>query len=413
MAEGSRGRILIIDDEESVRIALRRTLRRLGFEIEEATSVDEGVEATRRYQPDVVFLDLRMPQAEGTAFLRHLRHLRDAQSGHEPSVIVLSGSAGVEDVIDVLRLGAVDYVRKPWNLTELTSALTSALEAQRVARRSVLAPSPGTDDRGSVESQKRQARLEALADRLRTGALAPPASPPVDLAADPQLAERLVRLAAAGDLASAVAQLGPRHVSNLVDALSLRRFFEVRHEAIRELGAMVWRRSLARASAMRALADVLDPSHTLNGDTAYQVGAMADVGALVLLWAVSDAPDSGLTAEDVADTAHVLDFVREAHQSVGEALLARGSLLGSVAVTASHHHRQTPPATEIAWWNLFILGDELAGHLVAEPDLTSATRRDARSVDRAAAEFGLPRVVLEDVLVQLKDELAAIQGVPD
>jgi HD-like signal output (HDOD) protein len=212
-------------------------------------------------------------------------------------------------------------------------------------------------------------------------------------------------------LHDAVVESGPGQIFNVVQAFALRRFCDVRGENQRHLLSTIWKRSVARAVSMRALADVLDPVHALDADVAFQSGLMADVGAMALLWAVAQGQPPVLST-DAADVDAVLACVRDQHEQVGHELSKSWGFPPVVCATALRHHRETPPAGDVAWWNLFILGEELTRQLVAEADPTTSQRFDFRATDRAAADFQLPRIVLEKMLEQLKDELTALLGMP-
>lgn len=129
---GAGATILIVDDEEGVRTALSRQLLRLGFQVEQARDGAEGLAVASATRPEAVLLDLRMPGMDGHTFLRSLQ----AAGAHAP-VVVMSGAGTMDDVIEVLRAGAVDFIRKPWTRDELSGAITRAL-----GPRSIHGPAP-------------------------------------------------------------------------------------------------------------------------------------------------------------------------------------------------------------------------------------------------------------------------------
>lgn len=119
---GPRRLVLVVDDEATVRIALRRHLSTLGCEVIEADGAAQALQLAEERRPAVVFTDLKMPGTDGLTLLAEL-----ARSGIETSVVVISGQGEVEDVVGALRAGAIDYLKKPWTKAELASALERAL----------------------------------------------------------------------------------------------------------------------------------------------------------------------------------------------------------------------------------------------------------------------------------------------
>lgn len=440
--KATQGRVLVVDDEEPVRVALGRTLRRLGYEMLEANHGEVGLQMVTTRDPDVIILDLRMPGMDGHTFMQRLQ-----AAGHRspPRVIVMSGQGNIEDVIKILRWGAVDYLRKPWNLTELMSAVTRALELKRQDQsvqnersgRAGAGPNPGAAEPETADS-KRRARFATLQTKLRQGEIVLPSIPAIleqlrTLVDDPrssldqiaEVVERDSRMAAdllrmansaqfshmprATNAKTAVTRLGLKHVNNLARTIFLQGLCNVRSGPYRDLLASVWRRSVARGVSMRALCDLIDPSAGVDGDTAYLIGLMADVGASLLLWVTCERAGENLTSEDVSDTATALEMVRRSHEDVGKALVERWNFGKAIPGTVAQHHRETPPVTDTVWWNLFVLGDHLASKIVEQRDITTDLTISDITLDRCAAEFGIPRVVISQLAGDLRAEYESIE----
>ena len=112
--------VLIIDDEVQIRRLLRVTLEGNGYRVFEAASGQEGlVEAAQRH-PDIVVLDLGLPDMDGRTVLQRLREWSEAP------VLVLSVREGEEDKVDALDHGADDYMNKPFSTAELLARLRAA-----------------------------------------------------------------------------------------------------------------------------------------------------------------------------------------------------------------------------------------------------------------------------------------------
>lgn len=118
-----KARILVVDDDERVRSSIGSVLRDEGYEVVTATHGLEAVECIRREAPALVLLDVWMPELDG---IQVLARLKNEQPGLP--VIVLSGHGNVEVAVRATRLGAVDFIEKPFSIDGLLSSVTRALE---------------------------------------------------------------------------------------------------------------------------------------------------------------------------------------------------------------------------------------------------------------------------------------------
>jgi len=123
-----RTRILVADDEESMRFLLREVMSREGYEVELAANGLEAVNKAREQMFDLVILDIRMPEMDGVTALKELRRIR-------PHLVVLMMTAhGNNQVaVEAIREGAYDYFSKPFELDEMRTVVRRALERQRLA----------------------------------------------------------------------------------------------------------------------------------------------------------------------------------------------------------------------------------------------------------------------------------------
>ena len=113
--------VLVVDDEPQIRRALRRALEAQGYRVATADSAEEGLALAAAGQPDLVVLDLGLPDLDGTEVIRRLRAWTEAP------VIILSVREGRSDKIDALDAGADDYVTKPFDVEELLARMRAAL----------------------------------------------------------------------------------------------------------------------------------------------------------------------------------------------------------------------------------------------------------------------------------------------
>jgi DNA-binding response OmpR family regulator len=125
----SPGRILIVDDEDAIRVLCRINLRLAGFDTLEAADGDVAVATARAERPDAIVLDVMMPGRDGWEVAEALA--ADPTTAEIP-VIFLSARTDESDRRRGLELGALDYVRKPFDPLELVSSIRDVLE--RVGR---------------------------------------------------------------------------------------------------------------------------------------------------------------------------------------------------------------------------------------------------------------------------------------
>jgi two-component system, OmpR family, phosphate regulon response regulator PhoB len=116
-----RRRVLVVDDEGSVRRLIARYLSAEGFDTEEAADTPQAFEALGRFSPDLVLLDVVLPGEDGLDFLARVRRTSDVP------VILLTAKGDEPDRIIGLKLGADDYVVKPFSPPELAARVNSVL----------------------------------------------------------------------------------------------------------------------------------------------------------------------------------------------------------------------------------------------------------------------------------------------
>jgi two-component system, OmpR family, KDP operon response regulator KdpE len=121
MSQNEGVSVLVVDDEPEIVRALRTNLSRHGFQVSTAFTGREAVDGYARYRPDLVILDLGLPDMNGVEVISELR-----ARGNTP-IIVLSARGGDRDKISALDLGADDYVTKPFSMGELSARMRVAL----------------------------------------------------------------------------------------------------------------------------------------------------------------------------------------------------------------------------------------------------------------------------------------------
>ena len=119
---GAKNRILVIDDEPPIRKLLRTGLTTQGYEITDATNGRTALEALARETPDLIILDLGLPDMAGHDLLRVIRERHE-----DVPIMVLSSREDERGKVEALDLGADDYVTKPFGMNELLARIRAAL----------------------------------------------------------------------------------------------------------------------------------------------------------------------------------------------------------------------------------------------------------------------------------------------
>lgn len=122
-------RILVIDDDQGVRDSMSRMLRGAGFTVETAATGEEGVAAAKGNVFDVILSDMRMPGISGLVVLQRLRALKV-----DSAFLIMTGFGTVDTAVEAMKLGAVDFVQKPFFRDELLMRVRSAADRRGLAR---------------------------------------------------------------------------------------------------------------------------------------------------------------------------------------------------------------------------------------------------------------------------------------
>lgn len=117
-ANGEKIRALVVDDEVALSELLSMALRYEGWDVQTAANGLEALTAVRAFEPDVMVLDIMMPELDGMSVLRRLR-----EEGLDVPVLFLSAKDGLEDRVGGLTAGGDDYVTKPFSLEEVVARL--------------------------------------------------------------------------------------------------------------------------------------------------------------------------------------------------------------------------------------------------------------------------------------------------
>ena len=132
--EGTR--VLIIDDSPTIVAALKKILRSAKYEVLEAGDAETGIEIARSEKPELVFLDIVLPGMNGFAALRTMR--KDPATQFVP-IIMISGNEQATEQFYANRIGADDFMKKPFNRFEVFARIERLLDEARIPRRQVAA----------------------------------------------------------------------------------------------------------------------------------------------------------------------------------------------------------------------------------------------------------------------------------
>jgi len=119
-----RNKILVVDDEHLIRWSLEQNLKKQGYEVVTAGTGEDALRLVREEQPDLVLLDIQLPGISGIDVLEKIKD-------HDEDIIVImvTANSGLENAVRAMRLGAYDYVNKPFNLEELSIVVRKALDS--------------------------------------------------------------------------------------------------------------------------------------------------------------------------------------------------------------------------------------------------------------------------------------------
>jgi DNA-binding response OmpR family regulator len=159
------GTVLVVDDDDRIRLSLRMALEDHGYRVREAADGETALDEVRGEPPDVVILDLMLPGMDGFECCRQLRRSSDVP------VLIVSARGDSHDVVAGLEAGADDYIRKPFDVPELAARLRALRRRLRLGSEQPEQPLRAGDivvvpDRGEVTVAGEPVRLTKTEFRL-------------------------------------------------------------------------------------------------------------------------------------------------------------------------------------------------------------------------------------------------------
>jgi two-component system, NtrC family, nitrogen regulation response regulator NtrX len=151
----STGKILVVDDEADIRVLLKEILSDEGYDVDVAANAGQARASRAKATPDLVLLDIWMPDTDGITLLREW----STTAAEDCPVVMMSGHGTVETAVEATRLGAFDFVEKPLSLAKLLRTVERAMDAgkrRRIAGRPQLASLLATFGKSRVAQQLRE-----------------------------------------------------------------------------------------------------------------------------------------------------------------------------------------------------------------------------------------------------------------
>ncbi len=153
--------ILIIDDEKSIRFALREILEYEGFKIDEASSGAEGLKLAVKGDYSIILCDIKMPGMDGTEVL-----LKLLEQQPDVPVIMISGHGNIETAVDAIKKGAFDYISKPLDLNRLLVTVRNAMEKGSLVTETKVLKRKVTKTREMIGESAQMRKIKEMVDRV-------------------------------------------------------------------------------------------------------------------------------------------------------------------------------------------------------------------------------------------------------
>jgi DNA-binding NtrC family response regulator len=153
--------ILVVDDVDTARLAMAKSLRKDGYEVLEASSLSEARAALEQSRADICVLDIKLPDGNGLTLMDEVAH-----QSWQPKFIVITGYGEIDIAVDAMKKGAVDFLTKPLNMKTLKQSITRAEEI--VAMRRELNHLRSTQSTSFIIGQSQ--RMKALFDLAQRAA---------------------------------------------------------------------------------------------------------------------------------------------------------------------------------------------------------------------------------------------------
>jgi DNA-binding response OmpR family regulator len=117
-----KNRVLVVDDEKNIRLTIAQSLEKLGLEVDDAVNGEEALQKNRQQAYQLMLLDLKLPGMDGMEVLRQVR-----ESHKKLKVLIITAHGTIENAVEAMKLGAVDFIQKPFTPDEIRGFVAKAL----------------------------------------------------------------------------------------------------------------------------------------------------------------------------------------------------------------------------------------------------------------------------------------------
>jgi two-component system response regulator AtoC len=155
-------RVLVIDDEENLRHYLQVVLREEGYHVEAAQDGTEALEKMQHHPWDIILCDIRMPRMDGMAFLKEVK-----AKGLEGTIIMMSAYGTVNSAVEAMKMGAFDYISKPFNADEIILTIKKAEERERLREENIRLKHEAQKDYGLEHIVAQSAGMRKIFDLIK------------------------------------------------------------------------------------------------------------------------------------------------------------------------------------------------------------------------------------------------------
>ncbi|MDL2283499.1 sigma 54-interacting transcriptional regulator, partial [Odoribacter sp. OttesenSCG-928-G04] len=154
-------KILIIDDERSIRNSLKEILSFEGHEVVLAENGMEGLVAVKNEKPEVIFCDIKMPQMEGIEVLERIKDF-----SYETPVIMISGHGTIDTAIEAIKKGAYDFIEKPLDLNRILITIKNAVNKNQLVNETKKLKSKISKKYEMVGNSNALKRIQTMIDKV-------------------------------------------------------------------------------------------------------------------------------------------------------------------------------------------------------------------------------------------------------
>jgi two-component system nitrogen regulation response regulator NtrX len=132
MAKASKATVLVVDDEKGILETLSSIIEDEGYDVITASSGEEGLKMFLKHTPDLILLDIWMPDMDGIETLKKIR-----SKNKDVSIIMISGHSNIDTAVQAIKLGAYDFLEKPLSLDKVLILISRALEKQKLEKENI------------------------------------------------------------------------------------------------------------------------------------------------------------------------------------------------------------------------------------------------------------------------------------